>query len=281
MLSISDFSSICQLPPQTLRYYHSEGLLVPAEVDEATGYRTYNFDQVEQAMLVTVLRGSGLSVKDVRRVLDEPDTATALLQQHSVEVRRRREIQDNALGDARVLLAAWPEPRIRQVPGMTVVSKVVPGPETGARDYYDWDYADTALAATLEEVIETVESCGAVVSGSPWRSPAAETEEQMKQQVTAEGPHWLVKVPVTADEKALAALHGDVEVQSFQAREELSIVLPGRSSNAKYATAISRLVQYPAQHDLGGRMVEITAVRQVLHEDSVETAMALVAFDES
>ncbi|WP_052408298.1 MerR family transcriptional regulator [Allokutzneria albata] len=106
MLSISDFSFVCQLPPQTLRYYHSEGLLVPAEVDSSTGYRTYTFDQVERAMLITVLRGSGPSVKDVRRVLDEPDTGPALLQQHTAEVLRQREFQDNALSDARALLSA-------------------------------------------------------------------------------------------------------------------------------------------------------------------------------
>ncbi|MET7645397.1 MerR family DNA-binding transcriptional regulator [Streptomyces sp. NPDC005426] len=41
MLSISDFSEMCDLPPQTLRYYHAAGLLVPADVDERTGYRSY------------------------------------------------------------------------------------------------------------------------------------------------------------------------------------------------------------------------------------------------
>ncbi|WP_052408296.1 hypothetical protein [Allokutzneria albata] len=86
-----------------------------------------------------------------------------------------------------------------------------------------------------------------------------------------------MKLPITADEKAIAALPGDLGAQTFRAREELSIAIPGRGSNAKYATAISRLLQ----HDLGGRMVDITAVRQVLHEDSVETAMELLTFDES
>ncbi|WP_416371347.1 MerR family DNA-binding transcriptional regulator [Streptomyces sp. ID05-18] len=34
MLSISDFSQMCDLPPQTLRYYHAAGLLVPADVGD-------------------------------------------------------------------------------------------------------------------------------------------------------------------------------------------------------------------------------------------------------
>ncbi|WP_045558181.1 MerR family DNA-binding transcriptional regulator [Streptomyces sp. FxanaA7] len=72
MLSIGDFSEMCNLPPQTLRYYHSEGLLVPADVDERTGYRSYTFTQVEQAMLVTVLRGSAGCAPEAERGLWPP-----------------------------------------------------------------------------------------------------------------------------------------------------------------------------------------------------------------
>jgi DNA-binding transcriptional MerR regulator len=50
----------------------SEGLLVPADVDERTGYRSYTFTQVEQAMPITLLRGTGMSVKLVGRAPDEP-----------------------------------------------------------------------------------------------------------------------------------------------------------------------------------------------------------------
>lgn len=175
MLSISDFSFVSRLPPQTLRYYHSEGLLVPAEVDEETGYRTYTFEQVEHAMLVTVFRASGMGVKDVKRALEEPDTAGDLLQQHSEEVRRRREMQDMALRDARALLSAWPEPRVRRVPETTVVSKTVPGPERTSADDYDWEFADAQFAATVREVVQAVESCGLVVAGSPGRRGARRT----------------------------------------------------------------------------------------------------------
>lgn len=42
-LSIKDFSEVSELSPQTLRFYHSEGLLVPAKVDDDTGYRYHDF----------------------------------------------------------------------------------------------------------------------------------------------------------------------------------------------------------------------------------------------
>lgn len=270
MLSISEFSEMCCLSAQTLRFYHAEGLLVPAGVDEQTGYRSYTFDQVEQAMLITVLRGTGMSVKLVRRALDEPGAAAAMVEDHHSEVRRQRQLQDEAFSDAREFFDSSPQPRRRSVPGVTVVSKAVAGPPSG-RGAYDWDEADAAATIAIQDLIATVQSCGAVVSGTPWRSWAADTPEQKKQALTAEGPHWLVKVPVLADEQSVAALRCDVEVQVFEAREELSIFVPGRSSMAKFATACSRLVAYP----LGDSFTDMSEMRQVLHDNGVETAMAI------
>ncbi|GAA3359352.1 hypothetical protein GCM10017744_037650 [Streptomyces antimycoticus] len=276
MLSISEFSEMCHLSPQTLRFYHSEGLLVPADVNEQTGYRSYTFEQVEQAMLVMVLRGTGMSVKLVRRALDEPDAAPALLRQHSGEVQRQRQAQDEAVSDAHEFFTSWPEARLRRVPEMTVVSKLVPGPSAGG-DQYDWDEADAAVTATVQNVVKTVELCGAVVSGTPWRAWAGETPEQKRQGITAEGPHWLVKIPVTADKKAVAALPGDVEVQLFEARDELSIFIPGKSSMAKYGTALSRLLMHP----LDAAYIDISRMRHLLHDDGVETTAAICKLDET
>jgi DNA-binding transcriptional MerR regulator len=274
MLSISEFSEMCDLPPQTLRHYHSEGLLVPAGVDERTGYRSYTFAQVEQAMLITALRGAGMSVKLVLRALGEPDTALALLRQHTGEVQRQRRAQDEAIDDAREFLTSPPRARLRHVDRTTTVSKPVPGPPAG-RNGYDWDAADAAVAATVQDVVGAVESCGAVVSGKPWRTLAAETPEQKSRILAGEGPHWLVKVPVTADEETLASLPGDVEVQIFEARDELSVFIPGRSSTAKYATALSRLFAHP----LDAAYVDIASMRQLLHGDGIETATAIRGLD--
>ncbi|MFI7618224.1 MerR family transcriptional regulator [Nonomuraea terrae] len=274
MLSISEFSEMCHLSPQTLRFYHSEGLLVPADVNERSGYRSYTFEQVEQAMLITVLRGTGMSVKLVRRALDEPDTAPVLLQQHIAEVRRLRQAQDEAISDAREFLTSWPEVRRHHVPEMTVVSKSAPALPAGSGEY-DWDQVDAGTNATVHDVIKAVEACGAVVSGTPWRTWATKTAEQKRANLTMEGPYWLVKIPVTADEQALAALPGDLEVQSFEARDELSIFIPGRSSMAKFGTAISRLLTHP----LETAYLDISRMRQLLHDDGIETAAPLCDLD--
>ncbi|GGZ19568.1 MerR family transcriptional regulator [Streptomyces nitrosporeus] len=275
MLSISDFSEMCALPTQTLRYYHAEGLLVPAGVDERTGYRSYTFAQVERAMLITVLRGTGMSVAFVRRALDRPEEALALLEQHVTEVRRQRRAQDEAIGDAREFLASPPKAVLRRVEEMTVVSKPVPGPPSGRRRY-DWDAADAAVTAAVQDVMRTLESCGAVVAGTPWRALAAETPEQKNRIRAGKEPHWLVNVPVTADGAALASLLDGIEVETFEARDELSVFMPGRNSMAKYSTALSRLLMHP----LDAAYVDTSRMRHLLHADGVETTMAVRAFRE-
>ncbi|PJE99518.1 hypothetical protein CUT44_03085 [Streptomyces carminius] len=280
MLSIGEFSDMCQLPPQTLRFYHSEGLLVPADVDERTGYRSYRFDQVEQAMLITVLRGTGMSVELVRRALAEPDTALALLREHRAQVRRRRQAQDEALEDALRFFGTRPEVTLRRAPGARVVTKPVPDGAAGDGQY-DWEAVETAVAAAVREVTGAVAACGAAVAGVPWRTWDAGTLKWEGQGVTAEGTHWLVHVPVAAEgetaEALRGALPGDAEVRDFEARDELSIFLPGRSSMAKYGTALSRLLAHP----LDGAYPDLAGMRQLLHEDGVETAVPISRLDGS
>ncbi|MFF5722524.1 MerR family transcriptional regulator [[Kitasatospora] papulosa] len=275
MLSISDFSEMCDLPPQTLRYYHAEGLLVPADVDQRTGYRSYTFGQVERAMLITVLRGTGMSVTLVRRALDQPGEALILLRQHVAEVRQQRQTQDEAMRDARELLTSPPEAFLRRVDEMTVASKVVPRPPSG-RNPYDWHAADAVVTAAVQDVVKTVESYGAVVAGTSWRTLAAETPEQKSRILAGEGPHWLVKVPVVADEKTLTSLPADIEVETFEPRDELSIFMPGKSSMAKHGTALSRLLAHP----LDAAYVDTSRMRHLLHPNGVETATAVYEFRE-
>jgi DNA-binding transcriptional MerR regulator len=276
MLSISDFSQMCQLSAQTLRYYHCEGLLVPAGIDEQSGYRSYTFDQVEKAMLITLLRGTGMSVKLVRRSLDEPDTALALLRRHTAEVQQARQAQDEWISDAEDFLGSWPEPTLRRSAAMTVVSAPVPRNPPGT-DGYDWAETRATVAVTIGEVIEAVEAAGAAVSGAPWRTPAIETEEQKCQAMTTDGPHWLVKVPFTGNRSALAAaLPPGLTVQDVPARDELSIRLPGRTTVAKYASALSRLTAYPLEN----AFVDVSHVREVLHANHVETAVAICRVEE-
>ena len=100
------------------------------------------------------------------------------------------------------------------------------------------------------------------VADAPWFSWAGETAEQKERALTEQGPHWLAKLPVVADPAALAALAEKVDVQILDAREELSIHLPGENSMPKYSTAVSRLVARAPE----GFFPDFSGLRHILHE---------------
>jgi DNA polymerase-3 subunit beta len=68
-LTIGALAERCGLSRSALRFYDQCGLLRPAAVDEATGYRYYDEAQVEMADLVRRLRGAEVPVQDVKAFL--------------------------------------------------------------------------------------------------------------------------------------------------------------------------------------------------------------------
>ncbi|MBI0377444.1 MerR family transcriptional regulator [Streptomyces albiflaviniger] len=69
-LTIGEFSRITHLSIRALRRYHEQGLLVPAEVDPATGYRYYAPAQARPALTIRRLRELDLPLPDLRRFLE-------------------------------------------------------------------------------------------------------------------------------------------------------------------------------------------------------------------
>ena len=56
LLPIGRFARLAGLTVGALRHYDEEGVLVPADVDPATGYRRYRRDQLAEARAVAALR---------------------------------------------------------------------------------------------------------------------------------------------------------------------------------------------------------------------------------
>nr|WP_205864216.1 MerR family transcriptional regulator [Planosporangium mesophilum] len=73
MLTIGAFARACRLSPKALRLYDELGLLPPAHVDPASGYRYYEPGQLERARLVAWLRRLGMPLARIRVVCDLHD----------------------------------------------------------------------------------------------------------------------------------------------------------------------------------------------------------------
>lgn len=69
MLGIGDFARLGQVSTRTLRHYADVGVLRPASVDSATGYRYYDVEQLAQLHRVVALRELGLGLDVIRKLI--------------------------------------------------------------------------------------------------------------------------------------------------------------------------------------------------------------------
>jgi DNA-binding transcriptional MerR regulator len=67
MLSIGDFARLGRVSVRMLRHYDAIGLLCPAAVDPASGYRFYHADQLRRLNRVIALKDLGFTFQQVGR----------------------------------------------------------------------------------------------------------------------------------------------------------------------------------------------------------------------
>jgi len=71
MFSIGDFANLGRVSVRMLRHYDAIGLLRPARVDPATGYRFYTAAQLRVLNRVIALKDLGFTLQQVQTMIDE------------------------------------------------------------------------------------------------------------------------------------------------------------------------------------------------------------------
>ena len=162
LLRIGDFSRASSLSVKALRSYHEAGLLVPADVDARTGYRSYSVAQLTDAAIIRRLRLLDVPLEAIREVLAARDPAVtkkvlgdhgAVLQERITSMQRSIEELQGALDT----LALHTPVHRRHEPSATVLTF------TGTVSEATWvEFLDRAFA-TLSE---SVAASGAIAVGS-------------------------------------------------------------------------------------------------------------------
>ena len=80
MYRIGEFSELSKTTIKALRYYEKEGLLIPAHVNQETGYRFYETSQLPQLAKIISLRQMGLSINSIKSILNGSDLEQILKQ---------------------------------------------------------------------------------------------------------------------------------------------------------------------------------------------------------
>lgn len=126
-LTIGDFSRLTHLSVRTLRRHHEAGLLVPADVDDLTGYRYYSVDQIPTAQVIHRLRELDVPVATVRQIIETSDPAvrSGLVAEHLHRLENELDRTRAAVRSLRRLLAPEPAPvqvELRSVPASMVAA---------------------------------------------------------------------------------------------------------------------------------------------------------------
>ncbi|WP_026875765.1 MerR family transcriptional regulator [Jiangella gansuensis] len=91
LMPIGRFSRLCWLSIKALRVYDESGLLHPAYVDPASGYRYYRPEQAATARVIATLRSLDMPLVSIKEVLAEsdPDGVRDLLDSYRMVLEQR------------------------------------------------------------------------------------------------------------------------------------------------------------------------------------------------
>jgi DNA-binding transcriptional MerR regulator/effector-binding domain-containing protein len=232
-LTIGDFSRATHLSAKTLRHYHQIGLLEPADVDPATGYRRYTTGQIPAAQVIRRFRELDMPLEDIQAVLRAADLATRdrLIAAHLARMEADLARTQQAVSSLRELLEhrAAPAPVGHRRAAAASAAAISDGV----------DVADTMLwyQGALGELQATLAAQGIQADGPPGGIFASELFTDERGQAT-------IFVPCRSQPRPL----GRVTPMTVPAVELATIVHPG--SHAGIDRAYGTLAAYVTEHEL-------------------------------
>ena len=153
-LGIGDFSRMTHLSVIALRHYHELGLLIPAEIDEQSGYRFYEPGQLRTAQVIRRFRDLGMPLDQVMEVLQAPDALVRnqVIAAHLQRMEAQLALKQSVVASLRSLLERPPQPVAVEHRSVGVIRAVAICDQVPAPDLDTWweeafRELDAALAA--------------------------------------------------------------------------------------------------------------------------------------
>ncbi|NJP99873.1 MerR family transcriptional regulator [Streptomyces zingiberis] len=208
MFTIGDFARHGRVSVRMLRHYDATGLLRPAHVDPATGYRHYTAAQLTRLNRIIALKELGFTLQQVRDIVDEKVTAEELRGM----LRLRRAELEAAMTAAAARLAQV-EARLRSIeseghmPSNDVVVKSVPAVRvaelTAVAASYDPQDITPVISPLYDELFRRLETAGIAPAG-----PTLAYYEDAPEGGGAVTVHACVQVSATEQASAPGAAGG-------------------------------------------------------------------------
>jgi DNA-binding transcriptional MerR regulator len=170
MFTIGDFARHGRVSIRMLRHYDATGLLRPAHVDPATGYRHYTAGQLARLNRIIALKDLGFTLRQVHEIIDGTLSAGEL---RGMLRLRRAELEATVAESAARLVRV--EARLRAIereghmPGDDVVIKRIPPVRvaelTALADGYEPEHISPVIGPLYDELFRRLEAAGVRPTG--------------------------------------------------------------------------------------------------------------------
>ncbi len=215
-VSIGEFARRSRLSIKALRLYDELGVLVPARVDEASGYRYYDAAQLEAARLVAMLRQLDLPLAAIKELLvcDRVDAAERIAAYwRKVESAHdaRGELADYLVNKLSGKRFAVYEVATREIPERSVLCLKRNVDELGA-----WVLGKEFIAILRERPLPKMEGREGAMFSIYWGEVSADSD----------GPvEWCKPIP-ESDAQALASHYPELTLRTEPAHREAYVPIP-------------------------------------------------------
>jgi DNA-binding transcriptional MerR regulator len=221
-ISIGEFARRSRLSPKALRLYDELGVLVPARVDQASGYRYYDVGQVDVARLVAMLRQLDLPLAAIRelRACDPVDAAERIAA-HWREVESahdaRRELADYLVNRLSGKSSVMYEVATREIPERSLLCLKRNVDEQGA-----WALGKEFIGILRERPLPKMDGREGAMLSIYWGEVSADSD----------GPvEWCKPIP-ESDAKALASHYPELSLRTEPAHREAYVAIPNAALTA-------------------------------------------------
>jgi DNA-binding transcriptional MerR regulator len=215
-VSIGEFARRSRLSIKALRLYDKRHVLVPARVDEVSGYRFYDVEQLEAARLISMLRQLDLSLVAIRKLVAcDPVDAANQIAAHWRKVESvhdaRRELADYLVNQLSGKSYVMYEVNTREIPERSVLCLKRNVDEKGA-----WALGKEFIAIMRDRPLPKMDGREGAMFSIYWGEVSADSD----------GPvEWCKPVP-ESNAKALASHYPELSLRTEPAHREAYVAIP-------------------------------------------------------
>jgi len=238
-ISIGEFARRSRLSLKALRLYDERGVLVPARVDRASGYRYYDTAQLDAAGLVVMMRQLQLPLAAIKELLAcDPADAAERIAAHWQEVESahdaRRELADYLVSRLRGKRPVMYEVAVREMPERSLLCLKRNVDEQG-----QWAFGKEFIGIMRERPLPKIEGRAGAVFCIQWGWVSADSD----------GPvEWCTPVP-HAQADALAEHYPELTLRTEPAHGEVFVPLPLGWGLAQWQIAIESMQAWEQEHE--------------------------------